>query len=428
VKQIALKFADFFAGLGGFHVGLSRLGHRCVMSCEIEPELVALYERNFGLKPKTDIRTLTGNDVPEHDLLCAGFPCQPFSKAGEQLGLACDKDGDLFAQVVKVLGWRRPQMVLLENVANLLKHDGGRTYARMSKKLRSLGYAVDQKVLSPHKFGIPQVRDRLFIVGTRGGLHDFRWPEPMQRRPHISAVLDQSPADAKLIPKHYADCLAVWQEFLDQHTADIELPSFPIWSMEFGADYPYRGDVVLSPRGLSRYCGSHGKRLKDLLPDQRLNAIPSYARNASFPRWKQDFIRQNRELYNRNKRWIDRWKRKITQFPPSLQKLEWNCKGERRLLTDHIVQFRASGVRVKRSESAPALIAMTTTQVPIIAAEGRYMTVRECSRLQGLGGLEHFPEAATKAYRALGNAVNADLVQMIAQRLIAATYHRGAAA
>lgn len=420
MQKNSLRFVDLFAGLGGFHVGLRRLGHRCVMACELQSELRDLYERNFCLVPRPDVRLLSEKEIPDHELLCAGFPCQPFSKAGEQLGLGCDKDGDLFAEIVRILRWKRPKLIMLENVANLARHDAGITYKKMKRQLRALGYAIDEKVLSPHLYGIPQIRDRLFIVGAINGLRDFVWPESTGIRPHIRTVLDKAPDDAKPIPDHYTECLEVWQAFLDRFPSSEELPSFPIWSMEFGADYPYVDSTPSQTRALGRYRGSHGIHLKNLPRENRLSGVPSYARSDAFPKWKQDFIRQNRELYQRHHRWLDKWIPKILKFPPSLQKLEWNCKGERRALSEHILQFRASGVRVKRADAAPALIAMTTTQVPIIASQGRYMTVRECSRLQGLGELKHLPQSSTRAYRALGNAVNADLVELIAKHLIAA--------
>jgi DNA (cytosine-5)-methyltransferase 1 len=316
---------------------------------------------------------------------------------------------------------------MLENVANLQRHDGGTTYSVMRRSLERLPeeYEVDERVLSPHSFGIPQVRDRLFIVAASrsvGGLSNFSWPEPTDIKPTIYSVLDAEPNDAKSIPEHYSACIDAWQEFLDYYPAVDELPSFPIWSMEFGATYPFEDfSPASSPWHLARCRGSHGIKLADVPPTERSSCLPSYARDTGvFPEWKKQFIRQNRELYWRHRSWIDRWLPRIMQFPPSLQKLEWNCKGEVRKMDEHILQFRASGIRVKRATTAPALIAMTTTQVPIIGRYRRYMTVKECGRLQGLGDL-NFPSAPTRAYRALGNAVNADLVKLIAEQLIGPT-------
>jgi DNA (cytosine-5)-methyltransferase 1 len=419
-KKQQLRFIDLFAGLGGFHVGLERLGHRCVFACEKDANLQAIYSRNFGLGPAGDIRTLELDDIPQHDVLCAGFPCQPFSKAGEQLGLSCQRDGDLFKEILRILHYRRPQWILLENVANLLRHDHGETFSWMRKELEALGYAVSERVLSPHQFAIPQIRERVFIVGSTSGLEHFEWPKPPGANPNIRSVLDPHPDEARVLPDHYTQCLQVWQEFLDRLPAGEALPSFPIWAFEFGATYPFEGVPPLrrDARYLARTRGSFGQRLSGLTEDERRERLPSYARGLTpFPQWKQNFISQNRAFYNRNRKHLKGWLPKLATFSPSLQKLEWNCKGEIRRLDRHVIQFRASGVRVKRSNWAPALVAMTTTQVPVITWERRYMTVRECSRLQGLGNLDLSPLNSTSAYRAIGNAVSADLVEMIGRNL-----------
>jgi len=420
-KQCQLQFVDLFAGIGGFHVGLGRLGHRCVFACEKDEGLREVYRRNFGMLPARDVRELEANDVPRHDILCAGFPCQPFSKAGEQLGLVCERDGDLFKEILRILDHRRPKWIVLENVANLLRHDAGDTYLWMKDELASLGYTVDERVLSPHRYGIPQIRERAFIVGSLNGLEQFHWPKPRETSPEIRSVLDHQPADARPVLDHYVECLSVWQEFLDRIPAREPLPSFPIWTFEFGATYPYTGTPPLlrDPRYLARTQGSFGQSLKGLSEDERRERLPNYARGtAPFPKWKQTFIAQNRAFYERHRRRLKPWIRKLEPFAPSLQKLEWNCKGEVRRLENHVLQFRASGVRVKRSNWAPALVAMTTTQVPVITWEHRYMTVRECSRLQGLGEINLSQLSSTSAYRAIGNAVSADIVEMICAALL----------
>jgi len=419
------KFVDLFAGLGGFHVALNKLNGTCVFAAEWQPHLQDLYEVNFGIRPHGDVRQVIPSKVPDHDVLCAGFPCQPFSKAGEQLGFECTRQGDLFFNVAAIIKEKKPRYFILENVPNLLQHDGGETFKRIQRILSELGYSLDARRLSPHQFGIPQIRERLYIVGSRQGLADFVWPEPSNLPTTITSVLEQHPADAKTLPAQVERCLTVWDDFLKRSPESLDLPSFPIWSMEFGADYPYEDvtpfHIVMNKgaRGLTKFRGSHGKPLRHRDPADRWAALPSHARTEQFefPKWKQDFIRQNRAFYAENRKWIEPWISKVLSFPSSLQKFEWNVQGGERDIWRYVIQFRASGVRVKRPTTAPSLIAMTDTQVPIIGWEKRYMTPHECAALQSLGELE-LPESRTRSFEALGNAVNAKVVGSIASQLI----------
>jgi DNA (cytosine-5)-methyltransferase 1 len=430
-KPESFRFVDLFAGLGGFHLALMDLGGTCVFAAEWQEHLRDLYKINFGLRPEGDIRKIKAGNVPDHDVLTAGFPCQPFSKAGDQLGFECTEQGNLFFNVAAIIRKKRPKYFILENVPNLLKHDNGRTWVRIQQLLgkapKGVGYHIDFKRLSPHNFGIPQIRDRVYIVGSLESLDGLLWPTTSDVETSIDSILDKKPACAKQLSKQVTDCLTIWNDFLKRCPADVELPSFPLWSMEWGATYPFENDTPYARKkefgfdGLKGFKGSHGVRLGHLRTlDERWNTLPSHARTEmqQFPKWKKDFIRQNRKFYEDNKNWIDPWHEQILEFPSSLQKFEWNVKGGKRDIWQYVIQFRASGVRVKRRTTAPSLIAMTDTQVPIIAWEKRYMTPEECARLQSLERLKQLPDTPSKAFQALGNAVNSTVVQRVAKALL----------
>lgn len=425
------RFIDLFAGLGGFHIALKALGGTCVFAAEWQDHLRDLYKVNFGIRPDGDIRKIKARNVPDHDILTAGFPCQPFSKAGDQLGFECTEQGNLFFNVAAIIRKKRPKYFILENVPNLLKHDDGRTWQRIQQILgrepKGLGYYIEAKRFSPHNFGIPQIRDRVYIVGSLDPLNGFAWPATSDAETSIDTILDEKPPSAKQLSKQVTDCLTVWNDFLKRCPADVELPSFPLWSMEWGATYPFEDETPFALKkefgidGLKGFKGSHGVKLGYLGSlDERWFALPSHARTEvkKFPKWKKDFIRQNRKFYEDNKEWIDPWQEQILKFPSSLQKFEWNIKGGKRNIWQYVIQFRASGVRVKRRTTAPSLIAMTDTQVPIIAWERRYMTPKECARLQSLERLKQLPNTPTRAFQALGNAVNSSVVERVAEALL----------
>lgn len=433
------RFVDLFAGLGGFHIALQALGGDGVFAAEWDPTLNALYEANFGIKAWSDINDLNSDEdiireIADHDVLAAGFPCQPFSKAGDQLGFADTAQGSLFFKVLQILRVKAPRRFILENVPNILKHDDGRTVATIRRELEALGYSVDIRHFSPHEFGIPQVRDRAYFVGSLDGFADFPWPDKHRDPTEIASVLRPDAQIERTIPEMTLLAIDMWGDFLKRSPTRLKLPSFPIWAMEFGATYPYQDDTPpgvwkrRAARGLSglHVRGSFGFELDGLRISEQRALIPSHARrdgDLAFPQWKQTFIRQNREFYRDNRTWIAPWieQWRPWEFPSSFQKMEWNAQGEARDIDRYVLQVRASGIRIKRPTTAPSLIAFTQTQVPILGAQlagsRRYMTAHECAQLQSLGDIK-LPERDLDAYKALGNAVNAKVVEAIAGPLL----------
>lgn len=436
-----MRFIDLFAGIGGFHCALDRLGHKCVFASELDPELQELYKVNFpscrnGVSG--DIRRPAVRDsIPAHDVLCAGFPCQPFSKSGTQRGTKDCARGTLFHEILSVLEDHRPTHVILENVGNFERHDQGRTWAVVRTALEDLQYNVagtthiasgGPGLVSPHHLGFPHTRERFYIVASRQSLPSEVFPRrDTSLKTTLNAItqrrIDVSASDwreARLAPR-VRECIEHWNALIGAIPMHVQLPSFPMWGDEINASYPYDGRVPAS-MSLSalRRCVAHGNR-KDTR-EELLAALPSYARVASFPAWKKRYIKQNREWFAKvAKHFPAGWVERLRGFPPSHRKLEWNCQGEVRDLWRHVLQFRPSGLRVKRYSSCPALVSMTETQVPILGPKGRYITRVEGLRLQGFPDSHQLPQSRARAFSALGNAVHVDVVACIAGLLIGAT-------
>lgn len=198
-----LKFIDLFAGIGGFRIALESMGSQCIYSNEWDRYAQEVYANNFGHIPEGDITKVDEKTIPNHDILCAGFPCQAFSISGKKLGFE-DSRGTLFFDVARIVKEKKPKVVFMENVKNFATHDKGKTLQVVRATMEELGYKFYQKVLNSVDYGVPQKRERIYMVCFRNDLNvkDFTFPKPFELNKHVEDYLLQ---DEKLVNHLYID-------------------------------------------------------------------------------------------------------------------------------------------------------------------------------------------------------------------------------
>ena len=208
-----MKFIDLFSGIGGFRLALEKFNHDCVFSADFDKYACDTYEKNFNEYPLIDIQEMSEKKIPNHDILCAGFPCQPFSLAGKRQGFE-DVRGTLFFDIARILKEKKPKIFLLENVKGLINHDKGRTFRKILNILSSkinglenmqekenLGYNVFWKVLNTKDFNLPQNRERVFIVGFKNQTIKFEFPKKKKLVKELSEIIEKKPAEIKKMTK-----------------------------------------------------------------------------------------------------------------------------------------------------------------------------------------------------------------------------------
>jgi DNA (cytosine-5)-methyltransferase 1 len=202
-----LTFIDLFSGIGGFRIALENLGAECVFSSDTDVWANKTYFDNFGEIPQGDISRIDSSDIPDHNLLCAGFPCQPFSIAGQRKGFF-DTRGTLFFEIERILRDKSPDAFILENVRGLVNHDKGRTFNTIKTKLKELNYNIYYKLLNSKDFGLAQNRERIFIVGLKKG-DGFKFPEGLGKQTLLKTILETN------VKKHEISDIA--QEHIMNH-------------------------------------------------------------------------------------------------------------------------------------------------------------------------------------------------------------------
>lgn len=254
--------ADFFCGIGGFHIAAVNVGMEVVCACDIDLYAREAYFRNFGLKPFGDIVRLSADQVPDHDVLCAGFPCQPFSIIGRRQAFS-DPRGALFFEILKFVRIKRPRAVVLENVKQLATVDGGRVLQRIRDGLEKLRYAVDFRVLNALDFGLPQKRERTIIVALQSH-QPYQWPEETISPRPLSEILETNPDSSYFVSdtirrKRHASHIAEGSPRIWHENKGGNISSHP-WScaLRAGASHNYLlvdGERRLTPREMLRLQG-----------------------------------------------------------------------------------------------------------------------------------------------------------------------------
>ena len=411
------KFVDLFAGIGGFHQALHDLGGFCVTASEINESCVDTYSKNFENTPIVGDINSTWNSLPKFDVLCGGFPCQPFSKAGKQDGFNDKNRGNLFDVIIEILKKHDEcKFIILENVRNL--SDKTENWDKIQQELRQLNFYVTEQplVLSPSQFGIPQIRERVYILGIRKDIRDVQklkngyihleelglinLPSAMGSLQNGDAwtILDSDYDDKYNLDDKEVEILNIWDEF--RKGTNYESSNVPIW-------LDYMG-IFLSE---TEYQSLQIYQVKEKVTKTI----------SELPEWKQKFARKNRKFYIKHKKFIDKWARKhdMLQRISTHKKFEWNCGDDYKSLRDVIVQFRHSGIRAKRPNYFPTLVAINNTPViwDVNKRRYRYITPREAANLQSFNKNYKFSDNDMETYKQLGNSVNVSIVRLLAQKL-----------
>ena len=388
-ENLNLKFIDLFCGIGGFHQALVNLNGKCVFACDIDEKCRQIYKSNYGLDPAGDITEINIDNIPSFDVLCGGFPCQPFSKAGKQKGFDDDR-GNLFFNICAIVKRHNPKYLILENVRNLSTHDNGNTWKIIYENIDKLGYYTYKipVILNVLHFNVPQNRERVIIMCKRKDLGELPALPLIQSNPKLKLTQQISDyictgkeTEKYKINGKLKEIEFIWESFIILlRNNNITMPKFPIWTDWWDAAVDNNNVLYL------KY---------------------------------QSWIDKNKEFYNINKNILQYWletSRQNISWTGAVRKFEWQA-GD--LLPNdgmHNVLWssRGSGIRVKRCNYIPTLVAMA--MVPVYGPESRKLTPRELLRLQSFPDTFVFDEKTI--YKQVGNAVNVKMIERCAKFLI----------
>lgn len=397
LKYIKPKFIDLFCGIGGFHTALSRLNCECVFASDIDKNCRETYELNYGLKPEGDITKIDIIKIPDFDILCGGFPCQSFSNSGKKKGFS-DKRGNLFEYILNIAEKKRPSFMFLENVKHIKRIDNGNVYKHILNRIRETGYYIGEDTVferSPHQYGVPQHRERVIFVCIRNDIYNdkLELSVPITNK---EIILNSFIEDTSFSNKEHI-------EYLEKYKIPSEMEQIlNIW------------DEMIN-------VFEEGERLSPTIMCNEFYKIYSVEEFKKLPQWKQDYITRNKYIYNKYKPSWDTWYNKYGEILRKKEiygKLEWQTGKKKKddSIFNYFIQFRQSGIRVKKTDYFPTLVAIV--QTPIYAKEKRYITPRECARLQSFPDSFILHEKDNIAYKQFGNAVNVDVVYNVMSNVL----------
>ena len=373
-----LKYIDLFCGIGGFHQALNKLGAECVLACDIDKDCRIVYKDNYGLEPVANVKNIDEKTMPDFDILCAGFPCQAFSNGGKKKCFEDDR-GLLFDEIIRIAKEKKPKFMFLENVKHILKVSKGEVISYIKNKIAQTGYTLQLFQISPHNYGIPQQRERVYFVCIRNDIYNgtnIKLPIFIGNYDFKKFLDDKNTINEKyFIKDDILNVLNQWDEMIQ--------------TFEVGEK--------ISPTIL----------INDVYKQY------TEAEFNNFPNWKKDYITKNKPLIEKYSSQFETWYNKYSELLKKREiygKLEWQTGPikENDSIFNHFIQIRQSGIRVKKSQYFPTLVAIS--QIPIYGKEKRYITPRECARLQSFPETFKLAKDDKKSYKQLGNSVNVNNV------------------
>lgn len=373
-----LKYIDLFCGIGGFHQALNQLGAQCVLACDIDKDCRIVYKDNYGLEPVANVKNIDEKTMPDFDILCAGFPCQAFSNGGKKKCFEDDR-GLLFDEIIRIAKEKKPKFMFLENVKHILKVSKGEVISYIKNKIAQTGYTLQLFQISPHNYGIPQQRERVYFVCIRNDIYNgtnIKLPIFIGNYDFKKFLDDKNTINEKyFIKDDILNVLNQWDEMIQ--------------TFEVGEK--------ISPTIL----------INDVYKEY------TEAEFNNFPNWKKDYITKNKPLIEKYSSQFETWYNKYSELLKKREiygKLEWQTGPikENDSIFNHFIQIRQSGIRVKKSQYFPTLVAIS--QIPIYGKEKRYITPRECARLQSFPETFKLAKDDKKSYKQLGNSVNVNNV------------------